>query len=47
VALAAGVDLGRGRQHPWTLSAEAHLPFDYLAFDVRFPSVLAVVRTAL
>jgi hypothetical protein len=47
VALAAGVELGRGRQHPWTLSAEAHLPFDYLALDVRFPSVLAVVRIAL
>jgi hypothetical protein len=47
LAVAAGVELGRGQQHPWTLGAEAHFPFDYLKFNVRFPSVLAVVRVAL
>src|SRR2546428_3565326 len=47
VALAAGVELGRGGPHPWTLGAEAHLPFDYLKVDVRFPSVLGVARLAL
>ena len=46
VALAAGLELG-GLLHDWTLDAELHLPFDYLKFDVRFPSVLALVRVAL
>jgi len=46
VALAAGLELG-GLLHAWTLGAELHLPFDYLKFDVRFPSVLALVRVAL
>ena len=46
VALAAGLELG-GLLHAWTLGAELHLPFDYLKLDVRFPSVLALVRVAL
>jgi len=46
VTLAAGIEVGGG-PHPWTLGAEAHLPFDYLKFDVRFPSLLAVVRVGL
>jgi len=46
VALAAGIEVG-GAPHPWTFGAEAHFPFDYLKFDVRFPSVLALVRVGL
>ena len=47
VGLTAGVEFARGSAHPWMLGVEAHLPFDYLAFDVRFPSLLGSVRIAL
>jgi len=46
LAAALGMEIGRDRDHPLTLGVEAHFPFDYLALDVRFPSVLGAVRFA-
>jgi len=46
LAAALGMELGRDRDNPLTLGVEAHFPFDYLKFDVRFPSLLGAVRLA-